>query len=981
MPAAIPVAIALAAAAAEAMSWTAFFVIAAMSAANFVITSLSKPGEQDYDLSYGSTRNIAGININTESSEEPLPLIYGRCKAGINRVFRTTSGEDNKYLHIIGTICEGPILGVVQVDGVDQIWLGDKLWNDPVFTVDGESLVYYEIFTGTNTQLACTTLQEAYPPWDEAMRYTAYIYLRLKFDRDVFQTMPKVTMLIDGLLVYNPDTAVTEYSNNPALCARDFITRSARRGGMGIASARLDDTTFIATGAYCDTKAWTIGLPITEDQAAVDNLSQILSTFRGSLVSASTLYKLKYRDLNYETTVMDVTEDEVVCSETDSSLVITQPSIFDTPNAVCVKFLDEALKYEANDFIFSDQDLQTSDGDYREETITIKGINKAYIAGIFAYYHLERLRYNKIADFAGKSSLMSLEPMDLITLTHSIPGWDEKVLRVESVSLTQDGGVQVSCSEEDDFLYDDAYTLASHSWVDTQLASPSTRPPAVDNATLTEELYYYRDRSFTRLKVDFDAPNASTYPYWDHADVYVQIGSGGWRYMTTAESDYMLDPVNEGQTYGVKLVSVNIWGVKQKFEDAIYLSKTVDGKTDVPADLAALSAVASGDTVSLFATELNEPDLAGYEVRIGASWSGATLIGFGPKPFVRLVGVKPGTFTFWMAAKDNGGHYSATPKSATVTVFYPPNYVDKNTWSWDYSTGNHSNTEKTTYDGNNVVKCSHDWITGDNLITNGDFDTAVTGWTATANATVEYDASGFIGGGMKVTAAAANVGAYQDITVAALTNYRLKLHYKNTAGDLVAYRIYDNTHSVDIISTTNLASSTSWSAEQAIDFSSPTGCTSVRIYLYAVANGDIVWLDEVECYQKADVPNLVGTWLSPEYDLGSIKTVRVWGDFVMDQESAAATWAALFGLGKWSDTIGPDTSWADLVANVAAAQLSAKIYWGDTSGNLSNSADFFQITAPEFTARYVQVEVTITDPNGSTNLYVRTLNMKAAYWS
>lgn len=205
---------------------------------------------------------------------------------------------------------------------------------------------------------------------------------------------------------------------------------------------------------------------------------------------------------------------------------------------------------------------------------------------------------------------------------------------------------------------------------------------------------------------------------------------------------------------------------------------------------------------------------------------------------IRLVGVKPGTYTFWMAAKDNAGRYSENPQSTTIEIFYPANYVDKNTWSWDFSTGTHDNTEQDTYSGNTVLKCSH--------------------------------------------------------------------------------------------------------------------------------TGDV----------------LTGTWTSAEYDLGSVKTVRVWGDFLTDFVSSTVTWGGVCpSPTEWGDVNAATITWAELLAVGNPGDVSATIKWGLSSGSLDNSADFFEILSAEFTARYVQVEVTITDPNLDANMYLRELNMKAAYWS
>lgn len=812
-------------------------VSVAMSLASYVISSALNNASQESDLP-NNTVSDRGQLVNSESTSEVIPLPYGRCRVGVNRVYRSLGGTDNEYIHIIGTISEGEIEGVVAVDEVDQIWLGEKLISDELFT----GLVDYEIFNGgSDNTSVCATLKAACPDWDDYLPYTAYIYLKLKYDRNVFQGIPQITMLIDGLKVYNPSTELTAYSSNPALCARDFITRSARRGGMGIAASRLDDTTFTAAATYCSAKGWTIGLPICEDQSASDNLAQILSCFRGALIYSGTLYKLKYKDLNYETAIMDVDENDVVFSGSESSLIISQPSIFDTPNGVCIKYIDEELNYQGNDYVLSDQELIEADGgDYREETVTINGINSLANVQQMAAYLLERLRYNKTVEHQGGSRLMALEPMDIINFTHEIPGWEDKVLRVERIGFDQDGNVKISYIEEDDSYYDDEYDVSEHTVPDTNIINPSTRPPSVTGVTLTEEVYYYRERSFTRLKIDFDPPAKATYPYWKGVKVWVKIGEGSYRYMTSVEDNYSIDPVNEGETYYVKLQSYSVWDVEELLSSVSEWSHLVIGKTERPADLPSFLAIASGDSVTLISPALTDPDIEGYEIRIGGNaWLGATLFGFYKAPMVRITGVKPGTHTFSMAAKGNNGLYSDTPSSASVTVFYPAGYSDKNSWAWDFSTGSHTNTEQDTYGGNNVLKCSH--------------------------------------------------------------------------------------------------------------------------------------TDDV----------LTGNWLSPEYDLGSIKTVRVWGDFLTEFIGSENTWDDIFPSGDtWDDNAPKPTSWNQLQAIEAlAAVLSATIYWGDTSGTLTNEADFFQILAPEFSARYVQVRVTITDNALGSQLYLKTLNMKAAYWS
>lgn len=806
----------------EVIGWLVFATSMAMSVAQMTLPKSSKQSTEK-----------AGQKVNTCDSERTLPIVYGKARIGINRVYCGTSGSENQYLHIIGTICEGPVNGIATSGGVPQIWLNDKL-----YTEYGAN-VHYEFFTGTATQSVCSTLHSAIPSWNDPLHYTCYIYLRLEFDQDKFQSLPDVTVLVEGLKVYNASTAVTEYSNNPAWCLWDFLTRPTQRGGMGIDSGRLDTTTWTDAASYCTTKEWTCNLALTGDSDASEYISDILATFRGCLLYSMTEFLLKYRDMNYESSVMSITEDDLV----SQSLTITQPDVFNTPNAIEISYINDDKRYNQDTYVYADQDAITSDGgDYRPNKLTMLGLLGETVTQKMAYYWLERLRQNKTASMSGAQRLLALDPMDLVTLTHSRYGWDDKYFRVTETSCSPDGNIAVQLIEEDLDFYDDVYNLTDRTWHDTYLCGPDTAIPSVYNVSLTEELYDYRGRTFTRLKLDFDPPPVSEYPFFDYAEVWVRVGAGGdWKYMTRATTDYMLDPVQEGEEYGFKLVGVSIFGTKQTENEAYALTHTVLGKTEVPSSIPSFSVVVAGDTVTIRATALTEADIAGYELRMGAAWDGGLFCGFNETPNFRFVGVRPGTHTFWLAAKGNNGYYSATPASATAIVYYPPGYADiatYGTWAWDYDgIGTHDNTEHVTYESVDALKCSHT-------------------------------------GGV-----------------------------------------------------------------------------------------------------------LVGTWLSPEYDMGSVMTARYWGDFLTDFVVSTASWDAIFSTYTWEDRIGSTTRWDNLIAVGEQGKIEATIHWGDTTGNLTNSADGFELLAAEFSARYVQVEVTITDPNTSSNLYLYTLNMKAAYWS
>ena len=101
-------------------------------------------------------------------------------------------------------------------------------------------------------------------------------------------------------------------------------------------------------------------------------------------------------------------------------------------------------------------------------------------------------------------------------------------------------------------------------------------------------------------------------------------------------------------------------------------------------------------------------------------------------------------------------------------------------------------------------------------------------------------------GSIRITSDAANEGMSQTIAVTAGTEYQLCGLYKNTSGDVAQYAIYDVTHSADIVAATDLPDATDFSSFSKV-FTTPAGCTSIKISLLAKTAGDIVWFDSIVC--------------------------------------------------------------------------------------------------------------------------------------
>jgi hypothetical protein len=142
-------------------------------------------------------------------------------------------------------------------------------------------------------------------------------------------------------------------------------------------------------------------------------------------------------------------------------------------------------------------------------------------------------------------------------------------------------------------------------------------------------------------------------------------------------------------------------------------------------------------------------------------------------------------------------------------------------------------------------------VAATDLLTNGAFTTATTGWTAGNSATLAVATGApFTEKYLLITAGASNYPyAYQDVTVVAGTVY--KISYWQQRGTTYKYRVYayDNTGSADITSTAWLDGSEDWQSGW-LDAEAPTSCVSMRIILQSnsLANdGTTFKFDTVEC--------------------------------------------------------------------------------------------------------------------------------------
>lgn len=692
MPAAVPL---VAAVAANALGWTALQTGIAMFAASVVAGALQKSLAKSSSQTLGNTVERGGFKLTTRSSQEPHRVVYGTYKMAGNEVFVEATGADNKDLWLVHNFAEGEIEGVVSIGGVPQVFLDDRLYN----TYGGKASFWFH--PGTASQTVDTTLQAAVPKWTDTKRYCAYGVFKLSYDRDYFTSKPLITLLLKGRKLYDFRTTLTAWSDNPVLCAYDWFTNT--RYGLGVNPALLDLPSWISAANYCDTKGWHLNMVIADRAKSFDILEDILRHFRGEIIWSGGKYAMRYADLNYETVAKIITDDHIVQnSDGKAAITISQPSRFGKASGLVVKFVDADKGYTVDDLPIGD-----SLGVVNELSL-LGSTDKSHV-GEIANYNLERMQLDRAISGSFRDDCIGLEPHDLVDFSCSARSIANQLLRVQQKDRAPDGGVALVFAYETLDLYNQTYDVDLEPAYTCTLPDRATPPPEVGNIQIVEENYNFRLRTFTRLKVSYVIP--PDYPWFDKVEVWISL-DGGISYthqFDSTSSGFTLDPVEEGSTYFIRLVTVSIHKKRIDLNLAPVVSRTVQGRNDAPVSLGSLECiVGENSSIRAYSARVDDPDVDLYEFRLGLSWSSGIFLGALDSPNLPLPGVKPGTFTLFANTRSSNGLYGDTPRSAYVTLADPPDHWTVQAAVPDnYTTGTFINAEMVLYATENYLKCSH----------------------------------------------------------------------------------------------------------------------------------------------------------------------------------------------------------------------------------------------------------------------------------
>ena len=597
--------------------WLLVAIVAASTALSYVMTQKAqKKAKQAAD-------EMAGLLINKESNIEPIPVIYGIRRVGGVRVFVSTKnapgGDPNEFLYICLTLCEGEVHSITNIH-LDDIPITDSRYNG-LYTVN--------VHTGADNQAYDDLLTEANAGWtsNHRLRGVAYIAIKLKWDADTFSGVPVITALVNGKKVYDPrsPSSAIAFSDNPALCVRDYLTNN--RYGKGLASAKIDDVAFSAAANDCDTsvtyfsngttgKIFQTNAVLQTDDTLFANIQKMLMGCRGFLPYNQGVYSLK----------IDKSSNSVYAFTVDNligGISITGESKENKFNRVNVKFANPTLDYQPDTATYPDAGsseetafLAADNGTLLVSDMDLPTCTSYYVARDLARVILLRSRNALRASIQATSEALQVSVGDVVTVNHPTPNWGNKPFQVEQITLNYDGTCNLTLLEYDPSIYTYDSSAQEKSYPDTNLPNPFfVAPPRNFTATAS-----------TSVALDGSIVTAITLAWQASLDSFVSQYEVSWSTdnsnftsIITDDLLFVISPVEAGTTYYTRVRAINALGVKS---DLVTANQGSVGDTTAPSVPTSLSATSGYKSISLIWTNPTQKDFSNVEVYRATSSGG-----------------------------------------------------------------------------------------------------------------------------------------------------------------------------------------------------------------------------------------------------------------------------------------------------------------------------------------------------------------------
>jgi hypothetical protein len=613
---------------------------------------------------------------NTQSVKSPIAskkIVYGRTRVGGTIVYLESTGSDNKYLHMVLA------LAAHEIDALEKVYFDDELVWDGSYQDDWSSYARINFHDGSQTTADSDLVAESDGNWTSShvLNDTAYLYLRLTFDRDKFANgIPNISAVIRGKKVYDPRTATTAWSQNPALCIRDYLLDT--KYGMAVDTTELNNASWIASANLCEESVTTtegvqdrylLDGVVDTAQSRKSIIEGMLTSLGGSLIYSGGEFYIE--GSAYRTPTITLDEAVIV----DTMQIQTKRSHRELFNGVKGVFSSSDDNYVLTDYpaIISDA-YALEDGSPSYLDVDLPYTSDVLMAQRIAKLSLLRSRKQITCTVRCNLSAIALRAGDTVMLSNTRMGWSSKVFEVTNLSFEAGTNGELSLAlnlietsaDVYDWTTDDEQPFVAG--LATNLAAPfSVFAPT--GLTVTADANIQEDGT-ARPAFDISFTNADAFA--TTFEIQYAYGGGAYRSILTSETAYRLEDIVVGASYTIRVRAINRLGARSTF---ISTTETGAGDSGAPSAPTGLTATGQFNAIYLQWTNPTDADLDVIEIYEGTSTiqANATLIATTKGDSFTRGALENGvTRYYWLKALDYSGNRSdfnsATGVSATTVI-------------------------------------------------------------------------------------------------------------------------------------------------------------------------------------------------------------------------------------------------------------------------------------------------------------------------
>jgi len=455
---------------------------------------------------------------NTTAQDRSIPVVYGLQRVTPPRIFTAQSDFDTSKLIVVYALSEGPCYGIyrlfvnseyvetdqgmsVSLDSNQQyngIGTANTIrtptggtyynisrfeyrsgWEEFFTDVDGSTSTDY-----THKLLAANIADQTKIPKFGNVSLLICEFQWINDGNSPFSNIPEITVDLFGKLCQRmpidtrwdwTTTSVAnqtagagtsvdfEYSTNPALQLRDYL--SSTTYGAGIEFSSIDETSFTTAQNYFDgninvnlsngqlkiTKKYTSNVVVNTENSVLSNVETMLNNNFAFMPFVAG----KFRLINEEpgTPEVTVTENSIV-----DQIRFSYPDATSRYNSINYTFNDAERDFVSvrKRFPVSDADVQTlidaDDGNINTYSLNLPSITDPYMAERIAKQMLNKSRESVKITWTAMKDLYQYQVGDHIQITTNLPSVSTFECRIVEMRLRDDDLIDVvAYSHQDDF--------------------------------------------------------------------------------------------------------------------------------------------------------------------------------------------------------------------------------------------------------------------------------------------------------------------------------------------------------------------------------------------------------------------------------------------------------------------------------------------------------------------------------------------------